>query len=132
MSYKNPPIETRFPVNRPYAPHAGHKGPYLAVILKKLLKGRRKIKDPEVKELLKKLKLPETIAVSIVLRRILNACEGDDLAIERIFDRIDGKVADVIRETKDDSALMNDEIELIPSDGNGKVNRIKQFLKKQE
>jgi len=69
-----------------------HKGPRLSTILNKLLSAEWKIKDREIKDLLKKLHLPETIETSIVLRRILNACEGDDNAIERIFDRVDGKI----------------------------------------
>lgn len=86
-----PPVNTRFPVNRQ---NHTQKGKYLTPILKKILTGKWDIKDEKIKALLKTLKLPETIATSVVLRRILNACEGDDLAIERIFDRVDGKLVD--------------------------------------
>jgi hypothetical protein len=70
-----------------------HTGPRMATILSKILSAKWEIKDKQIKTLLKSLKLKETLEVSVVLRRILNACEGDDLAIERIFDRVDGKVA---------------------------------------
>jgi len=69
-----------------------HTGPRMATILNKLLSAKWEIKDKQIKNLLKSLKLKETLEVSVVLRRLLNACEGDDTAIERIFDRVDGKV----------------------------------------
>jgi len=93
MAYCDPPVETRFPVNRPHAPHTQkHPNGYLTSTLKKLLSADWDIKDAKIKKLLKNSNLKETVATALVLRRILNGCEGDDLAIERIFDRIDGKV----------------------------------------
>jgi len=122
-----PPIEHRF--TKENAPHVkGPRGPYLLPLLKRYLNKKITVPNPEkINGALVKMRVKD----AIVWRRILNACEGDDLAIERIFDRLDGKVAEVVKEVKDDSALMNDEIELIPNDGNGKLSRIKQFLKKQ-
>lgn len=70
-----------------------HTGPRMATVLNKLLSAEWKIKNKQLKELVKTLKLKETFEVAIVLRRLLNACKGDDTAIERIFDRVDGRVA---------------------------------------
>jgi hypothetical protein len=89
MSNKNPSPTTRFPVNRQ---NHTKKGPYFEPMLRKLLSADWPIKDVKLKKLCENLKLKQTIAVALTLRRILNAAEGDDLAIERIFDRIDGKV----------------------------------------
>ena len=83
---------TRFPVNRPEAPNAGNTGPRLTTILKKLLSADWEVNDPKVQALIQKCGLDRTIEVILCLRRILNGTEGDDTAIERIFDRIDGKV----------------------------------------
>jgi hypothetical protein len=81
---------TQFPVNR--RDHT-KKGPRLTTILNKLLSAKWDFNDPKIKELIKKCELEETIEVALCLRRILNGTEGDDAAIERILDRIDGKVA---------------------------------------
>lgn len=124
---KCPPKETRFPVNRPYAPNAGHKGPYLLPLLKKFLNKKINYIDPETDK-----KIKGRVKDAVLWRLILNATQGETHAIVHILDRIDGKVADVIKEVKDDSALINDEIELISNDGNGKMNRIRNYLKKQE
>lgn len=115
---------TQFPVNR--QDHT-KKGPYLTPILNKLLSAEWPIKDAKMKSLLKRLELPETIAVSVALRRILNACEGDDLAIERIFDRVDGKVANIQEEGTDD--LINNTLEFkdIPKNGKG-LHRFAKFI----
>ncbi len=68
----------------------------MTTVLNKLLSAKWPIKDKQIKELINGLKLKETLETAIVLRRLLNACEGDDLAIERIFDRVDGKVAQTL------------------------------------
>lgn len=81
--------DTQFPVNR--QDHT-KKGPYLTSILKKLIAGTWEFNDPKIQELLKRTDCKQTIETALVLRRILNGTEGDDAAIERIFDRIDGKV----------------------------------------
>jgi hypothetical protein len=65
---------------------------HLTTTLKKLLGAKWDITDPKIKALVKERGLEETVEVILVLRRILNGTEGDDTAIERIFDRIDGKV----------------------------------------
>lgn len=67
-------------------------GPRLTTILSKLLSAKWDFNDPKIKALIKKQGLEETIETALVLRRILNGTEGDDTAIERIFDRLDGKV----------------------------------------
>jgi len=81
---------TQFPINR--QDHT-QKGPRLTTILKKLLSADWEVNDPKVQALIQKCGLDRTIEVILCLRRILNGTEGDDAAIERIFDRIDGKVA---------------------------------------
>ena len=89
----DPPIATRFPVNRPHAPHT-QKGPYLTPLLKKLLSKEITVGDPEVKRILD-LKLKDNKAPFkklILLRWLLNATQGDNQAIEGILDRIDGKL----------------------------------------
>lgn len=78
-----------------------HKGPRLTTILSKILSAKWDFNDPKIKELIKKQHLKETIETALVLRRVLNGTEGDDLAIERIFERIDGSVK------KDGSAIFN-------------------------
>jgi hypothetical protein len=65
---------------------------HLTTTLKKLLGAKWEITDPRIKKLVQERGLEETVEVILVLRRILNGTEGDDTAIERIFDRIDGKV----------------------------------------
>lgn len=84
--------DTRFPVNRPEAPNSGEKGPRLTTILKKLIAGEWEFSDAKIQDLLKRTDCKQTIETALCLRRILNGTEGDDQAIERIFDRIDGKV----------------------------------------
>ena len=90
MSNPNPSPATRFPVNR--QDHT-QTGPRLTTILKKLLSAEWEVNDPKVQALIEKCGLDRTIEVILCLRRVLNGTEGDDQAIERIFDRIDGKVA---------------------------------------
>ena len=124
-----PPIEHRF--TSATAPRHTQKHPngYLTPLLKRLLKKSITVPNPEHPHG-KLVKL--TVKDAIVWRRILNACEGDDTAIERIFNRLDGKVPEAVQIIEDDNKLFNEEIDLIPSDGNGKLNRVKQFLKKQQ
>lgn len=127
MPRKLPPIDKRFPVNRPYAPNAGHKGPYLLPLLKRFLNKKIKFEDPETQK-----KITGKVKDAVIWRLILNATQGENDAIKEILNRVDGKVTEVIKEVKDDSVLLNDEIELITSDGNGRINRIKQYLKKND
>jgi len=68
------------------------KGPRLTTILSKILSAEWDFNDPKIKELIKKQHLKATIETALCLRRVLNGTEGDDLAIERIFDRIDGSI----------------------------------------
>jgi hypothetical protein len=127
MAYCRPPKEYQF--TSATAPRHTKKGPYLTPILNKLLNAKWEFHDKKIKTLLKDLKMKETIGTALVLRRILNGTEGDDLAIERIFDRIDGKVKDhIVHEEKNDE-LMREEIELIPPNGHGVPERLQPFLK---
>lgn len=89
-----PPLEYRFPVNRPPKPHTQkHPEGYLTSILKKLLNKKMKITDPEVKKVLEiKSGTKAALKKIIMLRYILNAIQGENQAIEGILDRIDGKL----------------------------------------
>jgi len=83
-----PPIEHRFPANRPHAPNAGNHGPYLMPLLKRLLEKKINFEDPETKKIIQ-----GKVKHAILWRYILNAAHGENQAIEGIIDRIDGKVA---------------------------------------
>jgi hypothetical protein len=83
-----PPIDKRFPVNRPYAPNAGNKGPHLTTILRKLLANKKfRYEDPETQKI---IKMAGDKALPLVY--IWQALQGNVQAIEGIFDRIDGKL----------------------------------------
>lgn len=127
MSYCNPPVHTRFPVNRPYAPNKGNKGPYLTTLLKKFLEKKISYEDPETQKIIK-----GKVKDAVLWRLVLNATQGDNHAIVHILDRVEGKVAETIKHEEGQEALVQEEIELIRSDGNGKINRIKDYLKKQK
>ena len=90
---KLPPVETRFPVNRKDHTQK-HPNGYLLPILKKLLNKKMTVKDEEVRKIfeLKDGKTKAELKKVIMLRYILNAVEGENQAIEGIFDRIDGKL----------------------------------------
>ena len=85
---------TRFPVNRPYAPNAGHKGPYLTPLLKRLLKKKIKYEDPETQKIIK-----GRVKDALMWRLILSGAQGEVPAIKEILERIDGKVVDKIENT---------------------------------
>ena len=106
-------------------PHT-QKGPYLLPLLKKFLEKKIDYIDPETNERIK-----GKVKDAILWRLILNASQGDNEAIKEVLNRIDGKVAEVIKHEEEQEALMQEEIDLIPSDGNGKLNRIKDYLSKQ-
>ena len=85
MPRLDPPIETRFPVNR--KDHT-QKGPYLTSFLKRCLKKKISFEDPETQKIIK-----GKVKDAIVWRLILNATQGDNIALKEIFERIDGKLA---------------------------------------
>ncbi len=115
-----PPIDKRFPVNRPYAPHKGCKGPYLTPLLKRMLEKKIKFEDPETQKIIK-----GTVKDAILWRLILNASQGDNHAIIHVLDRIDGKVAEVIKQQNDDPMLDN-EVEIV-ADGHGREEVLKKY-----
>ncbi|MDD5355840.1 MAG: hypothetical protein PHY56_04850 [Candidatus Omnitrophica bacterium] len=122
VGYRHPPIETRFPVNRPYAPHKGHKGPYFVPLLQKLLKKKITFEDPETQKLIK-----GTVIEAVAWRLILNATQGEYTAIRELLDRLDGKVPNIIKDHTEDEELLNSEFEIIH---NGhKEETIKRFAK---
>jgi hypothetical protein len=63
------------------------RGPSIVKHLRKLLEKKITYEDPETKQM-----VTGKIALVIALREILNACQGDQNAIEDITERIDGKV----------------------------------------
>lgn len=66
--------------------HYGKRGVSLVAELKRLLEKQINYQDPETKKQVK-----GKIGRVIALRYILNACQGENQAIEGIMDRIDGK-----------------------------------------
>jgi hypothetical protein len=87
MSNLCPSPATRFPVNR--KDHT-KKGPYLASILKKMLKKKITFESPETQQLIK-----GTVADALLWRLILNGTQGETHAIKEVIDRIDGKGVEV-------------------------------------
>lgn len=85
-SKTNPPPESR---------HKKHPNGYLTPILKKLLNKKMTINDVEVQKIfnLKPEERKAKLKKIIMLRYILNAVQGENKAIEGIFERMDGKVA---------------------------------------
>ena len=79
----HPFSSTRQPTNR-----AKQKGVYLTSFLKRCLKKKISFEDPETQKIIK-----GRVRDALVWRYILNGTQGDNQAIEGIFDRIDGKVA---------------------------------------
>ena len=114
---------------RPYTKeHPGmrhtQKGPYLLPLLKKFLNKKISFEDPETQKVIK-----GRVKDAIVWRLILNATQGENDAIKEIFNRLDGKVAEVVIQ-KDDSVLLNEEIEIVPGNGNSKkvLSRVQHFI----
>jgi len=126
MPRQLPPIETRFPINRPYAPNKGNKGPYLTPLLKKFLNKHITYEDPSTQK-----KIKGKVKDAVLWRLLLNACQGENDAIKVILDRIDGKVKEIIEIDKRDAELLADEIEIIPKDQGETVNRLKKFINNQ-
>ncbi len=98
MPHKDPPIHTRFPVNRPARPHTQkHPNGYLTPLLNKLLNKKMTVNDPEVKRILEtKPKDKTELKKILVLRWILNGIQGENDAIKEIFNRVDGKISDIL------------------------------------
>ena len=93
MAYKNPPKETRFPVNRPDKPHTQkHPNGYLVPKLKRFLKKQIQYEDPETR----KMVTGET-GDALMWRLLLSGCQGEIQAIKEIFERTDGKVSQALK-----------------------------------
>ena len=86
MSHKNPSPATRFPVNRQDHTQK-HPNGYLTPLLKRLINKKITFVDPETQKLIK-----GKVKHAILWRYILNATQGENQAIEGIFERLDGKV----------------------------------------
>lgn len=113
-----PPIDKRFPVNRPHAPNAGNKGPYLACLLRRLLEKKIKYIAPGTNK-----KITGSVKDALIWRLILNGTEGETTAIKEILERIDGKVEQkLLNELSGEVKIMEtikiDGIELTPDVGN--------------
>ena len=88
--YCDPP--NRFSsTNQPKGPRTA-RGPYLTPFLKKCLNKSIDFEDPDTKKI-----IHGKVKHAIVWRLILNAAQGDNVAIREVFDRIDGKVAHEIK-----------------------------------
>ena len=84
MSYCDPP--NRFSSTNQPTHQGRHKGATLTDILRKLLKKKIEYEDPETQKMVK-----GKISQVVMLRLLLNACQGENDAIKEILDRIDGK-----------------------------------------
>ena len=85
-----PPTEHRFSsTNQPK--HRTPRGPSLTAFLKKCLKKNITYEDPETQKLIQ-----GKVKDAVVWRLILNATQGENRAIEEIFNRIDGKNPEVL------------------------------------
>lgn len=84
--------EKRVKFSKTYQPNK-HTGPRLTTILSKLLATKLDSSDAQVEAALKASKVKKTKEAGLALRYIFNGLEGDTKAIEGIFDRVDGKVA---------------------------------------
>lgn len=73
---------THQPKNRPKK-----RGKYLTSLLKKFLEKKIKYIDPETEE-----KISGKVKDAIIWRLVLNATQGENQAIQEIFDRIEGKL----------------------------------------
>ncbi len=78
------------------------RGPSVIKYINKLLKKKINYEDPETKLMLK-----GPIALVIALREVLNACQGDQNAIEDIIDRVDGKtIQKILNEGNSDTRII--------------------------
>lgn len=89
VGYCSPPPIKEALKKRPYAPHAGHKGPYLTPLIKKFLEKNITYEDPETQK-----KIKGRVKDAIIWRLILNGCQGENEAIKEILNRVDGKLPD--------------------------------------
>lgn len=106
---------TRFPVNRQ---NHTKKGPYLTPLLRKLIEKKIKFEDPETQKIIK-----GRVKDAIVWRYILNATQGENPAIEGIFNRLDGKQIETLL---DQSKHNHIQITWKREDNAGSSNRITQ------
>ena len=67
---------------------------HMTTILKNILKQKKKIVDPITGKEKRK-----TIAEIIAIKAVQNAIKGDNRAIQDVFERIDGKVAQKVDQT---------------------------------
>ena len=111
MPYPNK--ATRFPVNR--KDHT-KKGPYLMPLLKRFLKKQISFEDPETQKIIR-----GRVKDAVVWRLILNATQGDNIAIKEIFDRIDGRPKQAMNHTIDGERI-NYPVIYIPDNGRNPIN----------
>ena len=72
------------------SPRHIQKGPYLTSFLKRCLSKKIKYEDPETEKIIR-----GRVKDAVVWRLILNATQGDNVAIKEVFERIDGKLTDI-------------------------------------
>jgi hypothetical protein len=116
-------IATRFPKNR--KDHTTkHPEGYLTSRLKKFLKKKIKYKDPETKKM-----VTGTVRDAIVWRYLLNARQGQNYAIEGIFDRIEGKLKAGNGNGNGTNITVN--ITLTSEERNVRIGRLQNFYGKR-
>lgn len=92
MPRQLPPIEHRFPKGYHSGNHTQkHPSGYLTPLLKRLIEKKIRFEDPETQKIIK-----GKVKHAILWRYILNATQGENQAIEGIFDRIDGKIPNMV------------------------------------
>ena len=79
---------TQFPINR--QDHT-QKGPYLIPLLKKFLEKKISFEDPETQKMIR-----GKVKDAIVWRLLLNAAQGENEAIKEVFNRVDGKLTEIL------------------------------------
>ena len=90
MPRLDPPIATRFPVNRQNHTQK-HPNGYLTCILKKVLLKQYRCQNPETGRIKKMLG-----AQGLMQVWVWEGLQGNEKAIKDIVDRIDGKIPDTI------------------------------------
>ena len=78
--------------NQPENHNPKGQGPYLTPLLKRFLNKKISFEDPETQKMIK-----GKVKDAVIWRLILNATQGENLAIKEILDRVDGKVAQELK-----------------------------------
>lgn len=112
VGYKNPPKHARFPVNRQNHTKK-HPNGYLVPLIKRFLNKTINYEDPETQKM-----ITGKVKDAVIWRLILNATQGENIAIKEILDRIDGKSPDFILDQSKHTHLT---VEVVTDDGKGQI-----------